>query len=384
MNSQDLGEQTQPDVARIDSGEFVVVWHQQYAGEYIQGRRFDAVGNALNEFRVSIGTGSEANPGPPAVAMDQGGSFVVVWPAGDQSAQIVYGQGFVANGTKDGGLFTVGATAYNDTMVDIFARGGNQFTVVRSHNVAPAVVSSINGYFIDNRGMGVAPSFTAVPSAFELQTLATAPSPSGRFVVTWGAYTDDSTLYDVNARMFGADGTPASAEFLVNQVVNGDQGRQGIGAAANSSSEFLIVWAGDGIDGDSLGIAGRVFDAAGNPQTSESTLNSFTASAQGQYSGARVAFDDAAQEFLVTWPSLAQPGGDEHELMARRFDENADPIGNDFQVNSFVMSSQGAEYMTTGGMSVASNNGGEFVTTWSSDGQDGFGYGIIGRRLGVE
>ena len=384
VNDQGLGNQTQPDVARIDSGEFVVVWHTSYAGDYIEGQRFDASGARVgSSIRVSSGAASEAGPGQPAVAMDPSGSFVVVWPAGDASTQNVFGQGFASDGTKSGGVFTVGAVADNNTIADVFSRGSGEFTVVRSFNGPPMIgASDINGYMIDGTGMPLAASFPVATAQTSLRSLAAARAPNGRFVVAWGAYTVGG--YDVSARTFAPDGMPASAAFPVNEISAGNHGMQGIGAAANAGNDFLIVWAGDNSDGDGLGVAGRLFDGSGTALNSEFVVNEVVADQQGQYSGARIAYDSSSDEFLATWASLGQPGSDQHEVFARRLNSKGDPVSGEFQVNTFVTGSQGAEPTTTGGISVAADNTGEFVVTWSSEGQLGMQREIVARRFGVD
>jgi hypothetical protein len=87
------------DVAMDASGNFVVVWPDAAGG--ISGRRYDPVGTPLGT-EFGIGTGSS-----PAVAMGDGGDFLVVW----NGATDVQGRLFDPIGTPAGPPFQVAAAA---------------------------------------------------------------------------------------------------------------------------------------------------------------------------------------------------------------------------------------------------------------------------------
>ena len=82
---------------------------------------------------------------------------------------------------------------------------------------------------------------------------------------------------------------------------------------------------------------------------------------------------DAAGNFVVTWTGSSQDGSGQG-VYGQRYDAAGTAVGGEFQINTYVSSDQ--QYST-----VAMDNAGNFVVTWSSNGQDGSGYGVYGQRF---
>src|SRR5262249_31689543 len=76
VNESTTGSQLQQSGAMDSSGNFVVIWNDQYR-RLLMGRRFSSTGAPLtSEFRVDRGTfGGEF----PSVSSDSSGKFVVTW-----------------------------------------------------------------------------------------------------------------------------------------------------------------------------------------------------------------------------------------------------------------------------------------------------------------
>ena len=102
INAYTTGDQTAPDVAMDDAGNFVVMWHEDGTSESgIAARRFDRSGNPLEaEFPVTLHGG-----GVPRVAMNRAGDFVVVWSSHRQSDEGngILGRRYDSAGTPVGG-----------------------------------------------------------------------------------------------------------------------------------------------------------------------------------------------------------------------------------------------------------------------------------------
>jgi hypothetical protein len=81
---------------------------------------------------------------------------------------------------------------------------------------------------------------------------------------------------------------------------------------------------------------------------------------------------DAAGNFVVVWSSDGTSGGP-LGIFGRRFLRAGAPLGPDFQINTFTT-------IVPRETSVASDLAGNFVVTWTSNGQDGGGYGVFARR----
>jgi hypothetical protein len=104
------------------------------------------------------------------------------------------------------------------------------------------------------------------------------------------------------------------------------------------------------------------------PQSPEFQVNTYTQFAQLR----PVIAADSAGNFVVVWhqtDSLGTPT----EIMGRRFTSGGAPASGEFQVNTYTSGSQFRPW-------VARNPSGAFVVVWTSDGQDGAGYGVFGRR----
>jgi len=82
---------------------------------------------------------------------------------------------------------------------------------------------------------------------------------------------------------------------------------------------------------------------------------------------------DANGNFVVVWGSSGQDGSG-NGVFGRRFNAAGLPQGSEFQVSSF---STGNQYRPA---AVSAANG-SFVVVWSSDSQDGSGWGIFGQRF---
>ena len=103
--------------------------------------------------------------------------------------------------------------------------------------------------------------------------------------------------------------------------------------AHDPNEGFLVVWTSNGSTGsDTSGasIQARRLDASGNPVGSDFQVNSFTTGNQGYsfYEGASIDFDSAGN-FVVVWDSDSSPGSDQSgsSIIARRYDSSGSPVG---------------------------------------------------------
>jgi hypothetical protein len=133
----------------------------------------------------------------------------------------------------------------------------------------------------------------------------------GHFIVTWDGHPELAREDDIHIRIFNADATAFSEQFIVNTTTLGPQ--QNPDVAINSHGKFIIVW-----------------DTKIDPEVNE------------------------------------------REIFAQRYDNFTIPIGDEFQINSFVDGDQKRPEVTM-------ENGRDFITVWQSDGQDGSGYGVFGQ-----
>lgn len=272
VNTFTTDEQTEPDVAAAATdGRFVVVWTSEGSvgndteGTSIQGRLFNAAGTPLATFQVNNVTTNDQTQ--PAVAMAPGGSFVVAWKSytdGDQA-------GIQARRFSSGG-----------------APVGSQFLV--------------NSYTTGVQGD---------PDV--------AIDPQGRFVIVWTSNeaTGDADLESIQARRFAADGSPAGAQFQVNQTTTGAQRRPSV--ATDARGNFVVAWESETGDGDATATRARRYLANGTALSAEFQVNTYTTS----YQEAAVVAADASGNFTVVWNSFGSNHTDNEGwgIHSRRYDD---------------------------------------------------------------
>jgi hypothetical protein len=158
-------------------------------------------------------------------------------------------------------------------------------------------------------------------------------------------------------------------EIPVNEYTTGDQKSVSV-ANVGPNCGFVAVWSSEGEDGSDTAVVGRLFDVDGNAIGGDFVVNVATAGAQGQ----PAVGSNAAGQFVVTWTDGTPGDPTTYEVRARRFDASGAPQGGEILVNAFTTGQQS-------GSSVAVDTAGNFVVVWASDGQDGGGLGVFGRRF---
>lgn len=260
---------------------------------------------------------------------------------------------------------------------------GDQFTRISNAGMPQNVAIDANGNFVvtwvsdfqDGSGHGVyAQRFNAsgVPQGAEIQLSTfvannqTAPTvavsrSTGEFIVTWTSATQDSGTAGIYARRFNADGSPkgGSTEFRVNDVSTGNQ--QFSSVAMDSAGDYVITWASNN------DIYAKVYNAAGTVVRSEFIVNATTAGIQSN----GVVAMDASGNFVVVWTST---DGDGLGVYAQRFNTLGQAVGGEILVNTYTALNQERP-------SVAMDDLGNFVVTWSSVNQDSEDFGVYGQRF---
>jgi hypothetical protein len=323
---------------------------------------------AGSEFRVNSYTTTRQFYS--AVASSPSGDFVVVWVSNGQDGDSygVFGQRFSASGTPQASEFRVNSytTGKQNYPSVIFDASGN-FVVVWSGNQQDGSGYGIFGQRFDAAG-------AVQGGEFRVNTYVTgnqlypsvASNPLGDFVVVWQSGHDGSG-YGIFGQRFDASGTPQGSEFQINTFTVGIQERPAVTADANGN--FTVVWDSSGQDGSSYGIFGQRLNASGTLQGGEFRVNTYTTGVQID---ARVAAD-ANGNFVVVWSSNQQDGSS-LGVFAQRFNAAGASQGSEFRVNTYTSNSQARPTVT-------SDESGNFVVVWDSNGQDGSLHGIFGQQF---
>src|SRR5262245_50561594 len=106
---------------------------------------------------------------------------------------------------------------------------------------------------------------------------------------------------------------PAGAEFQVNTYTPNSQ--DGASVAADANGNFVVTW-NSPQDGNGSGVFGQRYDREGNPLGQEFQVNTYTKGLQG-HSAVATASDGV---FVVVWTSGIYQDGDFDGIFGQRYD----------------------------------------------------------------
>lgn len=373
VNIESTDDQASAAIAADPAGNFVVVWssyRQDSNSGGIFGRLFDKYCQpASGEFQIN--TTTAGNQTRPAVAMDQTGNFVVVWQGptaqGQNNNEAIFAQRFNSNGQLLGSEFCVSCEANSRLVYPRIAmsrQGRFICTWQKEWFCQPFYVRDVFARIYDAIAQPVG-------AEFKVNLLSNACYPDagiddvGNFTIAWmqqqsGYNPDNAVMF----RQYNANGTARANPCQVNTTSFTSITKPSI--AVNGNGHFLIVWDGNPQPAGMDNIYGRRFKFNGKAVTDQFTVNTVSSGAQ---QNPRAAMDNW-RRFIIGWNGETIPDSNERDIFARRYDSTPSPLADEFRVNTYLVDDQ--KYP-----SVAMTDGGEFITVWQSNGQDGSGYGIF-------
>ncbi|MBW4543721.1 MAG: tandem-95 repeat protein [Symplocastrum torsivum CPER-KK1] len=326
-----------------------------------------------SEFRVNTHTSSEQRTfteTPQSVAMDADGDFVVTWSSNGQdgSGWGVYAQRYNAAGQALGNEFRVNTITSNSQQFSTVAMDADgDFVVTWSSNGQDGSGWGVYAQRYNAVGEAIGDQFRVNSYTSGTQQFSTvAMDDDGDFVVTWSSNSQDGSGWGVYAQRYNAAGQALGNEFQVNSYTSGSQIYSKV--AMDADGDFVVIWNSAGQDGSSYGVYAQRYSAAGEVLGGEFKVNTYTSSTQ-RFSSVAM---DADGDFVVTWTSSGQDGSG-WGVYAQRYSAAGEALGQEFRVHTFTSGSQ--LYST-----VAMDADGDFVITWSSNAQDGSGYGVYAQR----
>ncbi len=186
---------------------------------------------------------------------------------------------------------------------------------------------------------------------------------NGKYLICWEGY--DESRQGIYAQLYNENNVRIGNEFRVNTYTNEAQLRPSATELINGN--FVISWSSDIQDGSWDGIFAKIFDENGNPIGDEFQVNSHTSDPQLYPEVCGL----TSGGFVITWTSYWQDdgfqGGD--GVYAQLFNANGVKLGNEFLVNTHTLNSQTFS-------SVDKLVNGNFVVCWQSLYQDGSSWGI--------
>jgi hypothetical protein len=308
---------------------------------------------------------------PHSVGIDQNGNSVVTWESQNEDGNGwgVYAQRFDPSGNKIGSEFLVNTTTADDQKNPTVAMNPSGSFVItwQSHD------QDGNGWGIyaqcyDASGNKVGGEFQVnTTTAGDQEYPMVAMNSVGGFVITWQSHNQDGSGWGIYAQRYDASGNKVAGEFQVNTTTADDQTNAAV--AMNDSGAFVVTWQSHNQDGSGWGVYAQQYDASGNKVGGEFQVNTTTANDQ-EYPSVAI---NSSGSFVITWSSNNQDGSG-WGVYAQRFDASGNKVGGEFQVNTVTTDNQ--EYST-----VAMDQAGDFVITWSSHNQDGNGWGVFARQF---
>jgi hypothetical protein len=346
-------------------------------------------GKAGPEFRVN--THAAGDQDEPAIAMLTDGGFVVTWTSAGQdgSEEGIYAQRYHPGGGRFGNEFRVNTYKTNSqetSSVAGLANGGFVVTWSSLKATGGGVASDIYGQRYNAAGASFGTEFRVNTYVTSLQwTPSVTGLSNGGFVVVWASYGEDSSGFGIYGQRYSAAGAKTGQEFRVNSFTMNDQGGfQKAPRVALSNAGFVVTWSSSGQDGSLDGVYGQRYSATGGRAGNNFRINTHIADSQNEPSIAGL----KNGSFVVTWTSNNQEGTNDGTLSgvyAQRFSSAGAKLGNEVRVNTYKLSEQDFS-------SVAALKDGGFIVTWESAGQPigapngihGQRYTAGGRRVGAE
>lgn len=365
VNSFISNDQRTANIASLSDGGFVVIWvsnGQDGDGPGVYGQRFDSAGNAVgDEFQVNTYTLLDQD-NPSVVGLSDGG-FVVAWESNlqDGSGRGIYGQSFNFDGTPTGDEFQINtATFASQANPQLESSSDGGFVVIWHSSDGSG--DGIFGQRFDAAGNAVGVEFQINTNTVNSQFFGSvAGLNDGGFIVTWSSRGQDGSGLGIFGQRFNIDGTAVGTEFQVNTVTANDQFISSVAGLGDGG--YVVTWESLFQDGSSWGIFGQRFNADGTPSGEEFQVNTFTSGVQ------RTPFVTGLSDggFLVTWNSFGQDG-DSWGVFGQRFDAAGVPIGDEFLVNETTSGYQSFGSNFTGIEAVAELQDGNLVFSWSGSG----------------
>lgn len=342
-----------------------------------------------NLIRVNSSTADDQQN--PAIAIDERGNFVIVWQSdSEEDGEEILARFFFPGGTPfapeilvntfpEGdqerpavGIDAIGniltawqASDQGDAGSGIFAQRYQFSQGNLSQNGSQFRVNVTTEGRQENPDV----AFDQLQIDPEIPQENTAPRSS---VVVWqseGRTTNnvigrDDSGFGIFAQRYSGFGTPVGRSFLVNTTTDRDQINPAVAQDANG--RFVVVWQSRTRNG--YDIFGQRYDSLGNPIGIQFQVNTFV-------SGDQINPDIAVApsgKFVVVWQDERQDGNGSG-IYARRYTANGNPRGvGDLRINSTTNGDQETP-------SIGSDREGNFTVVWASD--SGGNFNVIGQQF---
>jgi Ca2+-binding RTX toxin-like protein len=266
VNTTLAGVQNMPSGAAMADGSFVLSWTDSTAEPAVAGtggspigvraQLFDSAGTKLGA-ETAVNTSTRYEQSNPSVAALAGGGYVIAWQ--DVNSGGIMGQRFAGDGSRVGDEFLI-STVLSGTQLDAsvaaLAGGGFVVTWTDFSGIGGDIhYTGVKAQIYDSAGAKVGGEFLANTDTRGYQQYSfVTGTASGGFLVMWSNTTStvsDGSGSGVKAQYFDSAGAREGGEFWVNSTKLNDQ--FGTAIAANADGVVAVFADLSGTGGDSSG-----------------------------------------------------------------------------------------------------------------------------------
>jgi flagellin len=389
INDTIIGGQRDPQVTRLDNGNFLVVWQGDTSTIYdVYGKIYSQNGNSIgSEFLINSST--RLRQESPSVTSLSDGGFFVTWS--DQSnyavGREIVGQRFDSDGNLSGVEIVINVDPAGDQRLPKVIELTDETLVVSWYFSASETYAAIYDKdgtlkFSDFLLSG---SNNSTDVGFELTAL-----QNGNFAAVWMSNRDnDQYEYNIFAQILDKNGNAIGHEFRVDTNSTFlDFNKRSPSISTLTDGGFVISYDSDkqfGVnshqsdyqDGSYTGVYAKIYNQDGSLRVSEFQVN--TTTENNQQTTRLAGMDDGS--FVASWTSY---NGNDFDLYAQQFSSLGEKIGLEFKINSYTNNNQLD-------VELSSLPGSKFVGVWTSTNQDyqylntnyyGEDFGIYGQIFG--
>jgi hypothetical protein len=308
--SSGTGNQTLVSLAVDPVGNYVTAYADNRSGNWdIYSQRLDNLGDA-NGSEIAVFTG----PGDqflPSVSANSRGGFAVVWENRTGASRDAWARRFGAAGNAEGAPFPVSASPFNEEDPEVAVNSTDGFRVVWSDNRSGTGYSAYDIYarrFLQNGSPAGGDELVSNATDGQVFPVLAFDSLGVNAVVAWEDLRSGNPA--IYARWFDRDGAPVGGEIQVSRM-GGSSYFPAI--AVDGQDNFTVAWE------RGFGIHAQKFDPRGVRLGPEMTVAGGGVTREYPAIAA-----NSRGDFIITWQEFSSSGWD---IFAQVFDPNGNAAG---------------------------------------------------------
>ncbi|MGR3321927.1 MAG: Ig-like domain-containing protein [Pseudooceanicola sp.] len=350
----------------------------------IYGQRFDANGQAVgDEFQINTDvSGNQYDVTLSAIAPGDGGGFVAVWQDTNNSAGYIKAQVFNEDGTPRGTEFMVETEVYSTQQYPSVTQVNGGFLVTWGSFNDETNTYDIRGQRFDGNGTAVGAEFDVqtTNTAGQQTRPHVATDSAGNVVVVWEDQSGaDGNSYAVFGQRIDSSGSLVGAQFQVNETTQGSQYLPRVDYLADG--RFVVTWYDDSAqDGSGGAVFARLYAADGTAQTGEFLVNELFSSTQ--IVGDVIGLSDGG--FAIAYSDSSGADGSGWGTFLQLFNDDGSRRDGAVQINEEVSSTQNEVRLTEVFDGINYGIAATWTSTTSSTAGDGSGNGVFTRIFGID